>query len=230
MSLAYHIEQEWTKDKILTEYLNTVYFGAGAYGIEAAARTYFGKAHPSCGTEESPCAELLTPAEAGLLAGVIQNPWGYDPKNDPGRRPLPPQRRARQDVRPGLHHRRPVRRRDRRGPAGQRRHQGAVARLEGSLLHLLGPSAAGRPLRRRPHLLRRAEGQDLTGPRGPGGHPGRGGLDSRRRRPDRLGGGHQQQGRDDRRDDLRPRLRHRARSTSPPRVTASPARRSSRSC
>lgn len=83
MSLAYHIEQEWTKDKILTEYLNTVYFGAGAYGIEAAARTYFGRAHPSCGTEESPCAELLTPAEAGLLAGVIQNPWGYDPKNDP---------------------------------------------------------------------------------------------------------------------------------------------------
>ncbi|MDQ2700182.1 MAG: transglycosylase domain-containing protein, partial [Actinomycetota bacterium] len=83
MSLAYHIEQEWTKDKILTEYLNTVYFGAGAYGIEAAARTYFGKAHPSCGTEDAPCAELLTPAEAGLLAGVIQNPWGYDPKNDP---------------------------------------------------------------------------------------------------------------------------------------------------
>lgn len=83
MSLAYHIEQEWTKDKILTEYLNTVYFGAGAYGIEAASRTYFGEAHPGCGTEESPCAALLAPAEAALLAGIIQNPWGYDPKNDP---------------------------------------------------------------------------------------------------------------------------------------------------
>ncbi|HTU16091.1 MAG TPA: transglycosylase domain-containing protein [Solirubrobacterales bacterium] len=83
MALAYHIEQEWTKDKILTEYLNTVYFGSGAYGVEAAARTYFGKAHPSCGTEESPCAEVLTPAEAALLAGVIQNPWGYDPANNP---------------------------------------------------------------------------------------------------------------------------------------------------
>lgn len=83
MALAYHIEQKWTKDKILTEYLNTVYFGSGAYGIEAAARTYFGYAHPSCGSEEEPCASLLTPAEAALLAGIIQNPWGYDPKNDP---------------------------------------------------------------------------------------------------------------------------------------------------
>ncbi len=83
MALAYHIEQEWTKDKILTEYLNTVYFGSGAYGIESAARTYFEAAHPGCGGEKNPCAALLTPAEAALLAGIIQNPWGYDPKNDP---------------------------------------------------------------------------------------------------------------------------------------------------
>ena len=45
-ALAYHLEHQWTKDKILTEYLNTIYFGEGAYGIEAAARTYFGKQHP----------------------------------------------------------------------------------------------------------------------------------------------------------------------------------------
>ena len=83
MAIAYHIEQQWTKDKILTEYLNTVYFGNGAYGIEAAARTYFGYAHPSCGTDEEPCASLLTPAESAMLAGIIQNPYGYDPKNDP---------------------------------------------------------------------------------------------------------------------------------------------------
>ncbi|MGA7436207.1 MAG: transglycosylase domain-containing protein [Solirubrobacterales bacterium] len=83
IALAYHIEQEWTKDKILTEYLNTVYFGSGAYGVEAAARTYFGKAHPTCGTEESPCAEVLTPSEAALLAGIIQNPYGYDPAQFP---------------------------------------------------------------------------------------------------------------------------------------------------
>ena len=41
-ALAYHLERKWPKDKILTQYLNTVYFGNGAYGIEAAVRTYFG--------------------------------------------------------------------------------------------------------------------------------------------------------------------------------------------
>src|SRR3954453_22253793 len=45
-ALAYRLERHWSKDKILTEYLNTIYFGEGAYGIEAAARTYFGAAHP----------------------------------------------------------------------------------------------------------------------------------------------------------------------------------------
>ena len=49
-ALAYRLERHWSKDKILTEYLNTIYFGEGAYGIEAAARTYFGAAHPGCGT------------------------------------------------------------------------------------------------------------------------------------------------------------------------------------
>jgi len=83
IAAAYHLEQQWTKDKILTEYLNTVYFGSGAYGIEAASRTYFGWAHPSCGTDEAPCAALLTPAESALLAGIIQNPYGYDPQINP---------------------------------------------------------------------------------------------------------------------------------------------------
>jgi penicillin-binding protein 1A len=83
IAAAYHLEQQWTKDKILTEYLNTVYFGSGAYGIESAARTYFGSAHPTCGSEETPCAELLTPSEAALLAGIIQNPYGFDPQINP---------------------------------------------------------------------------------------------------------------------------------------------------
>ncbi len=83
IAAAYHLEQQWTKDKILTEYLNTVYFGSGAYGIESAARTYFGAAHPTCGTEETPCAELLTPSESAMLAGIIQNPYGYDPQINP---------------------------------------------------------------------------------------------------------------------------------------------------
>ena len=45
-ALAYRLERHWSKDKILTEYLNTIYFGEGAYGIEAAARTYFGRRPP----------------------------------------------------------------------------------------------------------------------------------------------------------------------------------------
>jgi penicillin-binding protein 1A len=83
ISLSYHIEREWTKDKILTEYLNSIYFGSGAYGIEAASRAYFSNAHPDCGIDTEPCAKLLTPAEAALLAGIIQNPSGYDPRVRP---------------------------------------------------------------------------------------------------------------------------------------------------
>ena len=44
-ALAYHLTREWTKKKILTEYLNSIYFGNGAYGAESAARVYFGKLH-----------------------------------------------------------------------------------------------------------------------------------------------------------------------------------------
>jgi penicillin-binding protein 1A len=79
-ALAYRLERHWSKDKILTEYLNTIYFGEGAYGIEAAARTYFGAAHPGCGTPTEPCASVLEPWEAATIAGVIASPSAYDPK------------------------------------------------------------------------------------------------------------------------------------------------------
>jgi penicillin-binding protein 1A len=82
-ALAYRLERHWTKDKILTEYLNTIYFGEGAYGIEAAARTYFGNAHPGCGTTTEPCASVLEPWEAATLAGIIASPSAYDPKAFP---------------------------------------------------------------------------------------------------------------------------------------------------
>ncbi len=82
-ALAYRLERHWSKDKILTEYLNTVYFGEGAYGIEAAARTYFGKAHPGCGTPTEPCAAVLEPWEAALLAAIINSPTAYNPKYYP---------------------------------------------------------------------------------------------------------------------------------------------------
>ena len=72
--LAYQMEQRFTKEQILTKYLNTVYFGNGAYGIMAAARTYF---------EKEPID--LTLAEAAFLAGTIAAPVTYDPLTNPGR-------------------------------------------------------------------------------------------------------------------------------------------------
>ena len=91
-ALAYRLEKHWSKEKILTEYLNTIYFGEGAYGVEAAARTYFGAAHPGCGTPTEPCASVLDPWEAATLAGIIASPSAFDPKvypeNTLGRRNL----------------------------------------------------------------------------------------------------------------------------------------------
>jgi 1A family penicillin-binding protein len=68
MILAWRITQAYSKDTILEMYLNEVYFGQLAYGAEAAARTYFGKA-----------ARELDLAEAALLAGLIQSPASYNP-------------------------------------------------------------------------------------------------------------------------------------------------------
>src|SRR5215218_6447558 len=90
-ALAYHITRKWSKQKILRNYLNTIYFGNGAYGIESAARTYFGTQYigeddaPLCGSAKGQrrCAELLEPAEAALIAGVVASPSGFDPITHP---------------------------------------------------------------------------------------------------------------------------------------------------
>ena len=70
--IALALERRYTKDQILEKYLNIVYFGAGAYGVEAAARRYFSKA-----------ASELTLVEAATLAGVVQQPTAYDPTRNP---------------------------------------------------------------------------------------------------------------------------------------------------
>lgn len=88
-ALAYHLTRKWPKDKILTEYLNAIYFGNGAYGIESAARVYFGKRHGwgtagGCGsTRANMCASQLTTPEAAFLAGIIQSPSRWDPIANP---------------------------------------------------------------------------------------------------------------------------------------------------
>lgn len=69
--LALYLESRYSKDQILTLYLNRVYFGAGVYGIEAAAERFFGK-H----------AEQLTLPEAATLAGSVKAPARYNPLAD----------------------------------------------------------------------------------------------------------------------------------------------------
>jgi penicillin-binding protein 1A len=97
-ALAYHLTRKWSKEKILTEYLNQIYFGNGAHGIEAAARVYYGKRHGygeagGCGsTRANMCASELTPPEAAMIAAVVASPSMYDPVTNPdnakGRRDL----------------------------------------------------------------------------------------------------------------------------------------------
>ncbi len=109
-ALAYHLSRKWAKQKILTEYLNSIYFGNGAYGIESAARVYFGKEHrflgqpppgdvatsgqsggiPGCGDGTDPnghpipkCAAVLAPWEGAMLAGMVANPSAFDPVAHP---------------------------------------------------------------------------------------------------------------------------------------------------
>jgi penicillin-binding protein 1A len=85
-ALAYQLSHKWSKEKIITAYLNTIYFGNGAYGIEAAAQTYFGHEvnHVDCGTPgHELCVQQLQPWEAALLAGIIQSPSEYNPAIHP---------------------------------------------------------------------------------------------------------------------------------------------------
>jgi penicillin-binding protein 1A len=84
-ALAFHLAHKWSKEKIITEYLNTIYYGNGAYGVESAARTYFGQDvnHLGCGTPTNLCITHLEPWEAALLAGIIQSPTAYDPQEHP---------------------------------------------------------------------------------------------------------------------------------------------------
>jgi membrane peptidoglycan carboxypeptidase len=69
---AVQVERKLSKDEILNRYLNIAYFGAGAYGVEAASRRYFGHS-----------ANKMTVAEASLLAGLVQSPVAYDPLKNP---------------------------------------------------------------------------------------------------------------------------------------------------
>lgn len=72
LALAVQLEKKYTKDEILELYLNTIYFGHGAYGIKDAARTYFGKD-----------VKDLDLSQCAMLAGLPQAPSVYDPITHP---------------------------------------------------------------------------------------------------------------------------------------------------
>ncbi|EWS79663.1 carboxypeptidase [Brachybacterium phenoliresistens] len=72
--MALKADQSLSKDEILSRYLNTIYFGRGAYGVQEASQAYFGKD-----------AKDLTDAEASLLVAVIPAPSVYDPAKNPER-------------------------------------------------------------------------------------------------------------------------------------------------
>lgn len=72
MLLALWLEHTYSKDQILTAYLNRVYLGSGAYGVDAAARTYFNKP-----------ASALNIREAAIIAGLLRAPSRYSPMHDP---------------------------------------------------------------------------------------------------------------------------------------------------
>ncbi|HUF86347.1 MAG TPA: PBP1A family penicillin-binding protein [Thermohalobaculum sp.] len=71
LPMALALELSYTKEEILSIYLNRVYLGAGTYGFEAASQRYFGKS-----------ARLLNPAEAAMLAGLLRAPSRYAPTSD----------------------------------------------------------------------------------------------------------------------------------------------------
>jgi len=70
--LAINIERRYSKEEILSLYLNQIYLGEGAYGVEAAARTYFGKS-----------SQELTLAECAMIAGIPKSPTLYSPIGNP---------------------------------------------------------------------------------------------------------------------------------------------------
>ena len=240
-ALAYQLTRKWSKERILRNYLNTIYFGNGAYGIESAARTYFGQRPPRLRERQArarapPQLELQ---EAALLAGIVAVAERATTRSSTRRRPSAGATWCSQRMLEQGYISRPQyddggRRAD---PDPRRRH--AAAGGHGvPVLHLVGAS------------------QQVVDKLG-GGQVGarqafEGGLtvkttidveaagrraDARSTqwlpvagRPARLDGGDRQQ---------RPArcarwsaatTTRRSRSTSPPRASASPARRSSRSC
>ena len=138
--LSMKLENTLSKDQILEDYLNTIYFGRGAYGIQAASQAYFAKD-----------VGQLTVAEGAVLASIIRSPGGYAPEDQLERLQAPLGVRPRRHGGEGLA--RPGRARRRAVPGDRRAPPGGQARRPDRL-----PGRDGAP-RARPARLRRGPAQ-----------------------------------------------------------------------
>ena len=198
-ALAYHLTRKWPKEKILAEYLNTIYFGNGAYGIESAARDVL-RQRSAIGAStadgrlrrRAANAVRVAAADAGR-GGAAGAAWSPSPDRRTTRSSTRRAAKARRDLvlhghaRPGLHHAdAQYRRRDRTAaPDASTTSTAAAGADRGAVLHQLGAPAGRRPLRRRQR--RRSSGglkiQHDDRPRAPAGRRAGDHPDA----PDRLG-------------------------------------------
>ena len=158
--LAWQLESQMSKDEILDLYLNTVYFGSNAYGVEAAARTYFDKEPIGADPARGGAPGRPAPGTQRLLA-----------PHQPGSGEGPPAGSAQGDVHQRLHRHEPVRRgdRDRHRP----RQVVAVRQGAGAVRGRLHPPAADQHVRRRRGLQGRPDRPDQHQPRLPAASPRR---------------------------------------------------------
>ena len=82
--LALRLNEKYSKREILEQYLNTVYFGQGSYGVKSAVERFFLTADPGSTLPRPKRMEEITLAEAALLAGLISNPEGNNPFSNAG--------------------------------------------------------------------------------------------------------------------------------------------------
>ena len=196
-ALAWQLEQQWPKDRILTAYLNTIYFGNGAYGIEQASRVYFRHR-----------ASSLTLAESALLAGIPADPTRYDPAANPRQAKARRHTVLRAMLEDGRHHPSRVLASRPRAATRSRRHPSPRRPGPGSVLHELRQAATHRRVRDRARLRRRPARSDVHRPRPPAARA-RGDREvvARGRRPVGRTRGHRPTGRSRARDVRRAQLR-----------------------
>ena len=133
---ALRLNEKFSKEKILVEYLNTVYFGSGSYGIKAAAERFFLTCDPGAAFPRGKRLDELTIGEAALLAGRHLQPRGQQPVHLPRPRHPPPRRRA----------------------AGRWSRQGYITQAEADAANNEPLPTSGPPAEQRPDQLPRRRG------------------------------------------------------------------------